>query len=248
MSPFLTLSYQTRLAFLFLLVLSVRQPTVITGLSMQILLLFFFCILLNTVESFMPHEKVIIRPRDKPWMTGQIPKAVQKRDRLLKTYSKSVNHRPTSWDSYRVQRNLVVSLVRKAKINYNIKTNQALSDPAISSKKWWCITKSIYGNKCYSAILAFSEGDFFMSDPKGSILGPLLSLLYINDFPLSVSCSTELFADDSVLYRKIASVDDCVEFQDDLLSAASLRSKRFRLVSEQRKTVEWDSRFWPLEK
>ena len=186
----------------------------------------------------MPHEKVIIRPRDKPWMTGQIPKAVQKRDRLLKTYSKSVNHRPTSWDSYRVQRNLVVSLVRKAKINYNIKTNQALSDPAISSKKWWCITKSIYGNKCYSAILAFFEGDFFISDPKGSILGPLLSLLYINDFPLSVSCSTELFADDSVLYRKIASVDDCVEFQDDLLSAASLRSKRFRLVSEQRKTVE----------
>ena len=160
MSPFLTLSYQTRLAFLFLLVLSVRQPTVITGLSTQILL-FFFCILLNTVESFMPHEKVIIRPRDKPWMTGQIPKAVQKRDRLLKTYSKSVNHRPTSWDSYRVQRNLVVSLVRKAKINYNIKTNQALSDPAISSKKWWCITKSIYGNKCYSAIPAFFEGDFF---------------------------------------------------------------------------------------
>ena len=158
MSPFLTLSYQTRLAFLFLLVLSVRQPTVITGLSMQF---FFFCILLNTVESFMPHEKVIIRPRDKPWMTGQIRKAVQKRDRLLKTYSKSVNHRPTSWDCYRVQRNLVVSLVRKAKINYNTKTNQALIDPAISSKKWWCITKSIYGNKCYSAILAFFEGDFF---------------------------------------------------------------------------------------
>ena len=39
--------------------------------------------------------------------------------------------------------------------------------------------------------------------------------------PLGVSCSTELFADDCVLYRKIASEDDCVEFQDDLLSAAS---------------------------
>ena len=34
--PFLTLSYQTRLAFLFLLVLSVSQPTMITALSMQI--------------------------------------------------------------------------------------------------------------------------------------------------------------------------------------------------------------------
>ena len=56
--------------------------------------------------------------------------------------------------------------------------------------------------------------------PQGSILGPLF-LLYINDSPLSVSCRTELLADDSVLYHKITSEDDCVEFQDDLLSATS---------------------------
>ena len=95
--------------------------------------------------SLSYHEKVIIRPRDKPWMTGHICKAVQKRDRLLKTYSKYKS--PTSWHRYSVQRNLVVSLVRKAKINYNTKTNQALSDPAISSKKWWRIVKSMHGNK-----------------------------------------------------------------------------------------------------
>lgn len=57
--------------------------------------------------------------------------------------------------------------------------------------------------------------------PQGSILGPLLLLLYINDFPLSVSCNMELFADDSVLHRKLTTEDNFVEFQDDLLSAAS---------------------------
>ena len=62
----------------------------------------------------MLHKKVIIRPREKPWMTCQIRTAVRKRDRLLKTYSKCKS--PTSWDRYRVQRNLVVSLVRKATI------------------------------------------------------------------------------------------------------------------------------------
>ena len=36
-SQLFSLSYQTRLGFLFLLVLSVRQPTVITALSMLIL-------------------------------------------------------------------------------------------------------------------------------------------------------------------------------------------------------------------
>ena len=101
----------------------------------------------------LPHKKVIFLLRDKPWMTGhagQIRKAVRKRDSKYKS--------PTSWDRYLVQRNLVVSLVRKAKINYNTKTNQALSDTAISSKKWWRIVRSMYGNKCYSAIPAIPEG------------------------------------------------------------------------------------------
>ena len=33
------------------------------------------------MESFIPHKRVIIGPRDK-WMTGQICQAIRKRDRL----------------------------------------------------------------------------------------------------------------------------------------------------------------------
>ncbi len=46
--------------------------------------------------------------------------------------------------------------------------------------------------------------------PQGTVLYPLLSLLYINDPPLSTpNSSTRLFADDSLLLRAVKTTDDC---------------------------------------
>ena len=148
----------------------------------------FFSLFVSTVESFIPHKNVTIRPRDKPWMTGQIRRSIRKRDRLLKTYSK--RKLLVSWDRYRVQRNLVVCLVRKAKINYNIKINQTLSDPAISSKKWWGIVKSLYGNKCHSAIPAICEGNVLISDPKREV--HVFNEYFVSQATLSNNDSAEI--------------------------------------------------------
>ena len=52
--------------------------------------------------------------------------------------------------------------------------------------------------------------------PQGTVLGPLLFLIYINDLPSRVSSSIRLFADDCLLYRVIKNHQDAELLQTHL--------------------------------
>lgn len=79
--------------------------------------------------------------------------------------------------------------------------------------------------------------------PQGSVLGPLLFLIYINDLPNNLPCNIRMFADDCVIYRKITNTSEQIALQNDLnklldwcnLWLMTLNPNKCKLVSFHRR-------------
>ena len=53
--------------------------------------------------------------------------------------------------------------------------------------------------------------------PQGSILGPWCYLIYCNDLPACVSCTTIMYADDTILIRSAKKLEDIAsQLKDDV--------------------------------
>jgi hypothetical protein len=66
--------------------------------------------------------------------------------------------------------------------------------------------------------------------PQGTVLGPLMFLVYINDIADNIQHSTvRLFADDCLLYRNIKSIEDTIKLQDDL-TAMENWAKKWQMI------------------
>ena len=68
--------------------------------------------------------------------------------------------------------------------------------------------------------------------PQGTVLGPLLFSIYMNDIIDNIELEIRLFADDCVLYRTIKNSQDATKLQEDL--------EKLELWAEK-----WEMRFQP---
>ena len=52
--------------------------------------------------------------------------------------------------------------------------------------------------------------------PQGSVLGPILFLIFINDIPLVIQAFIKLFTDDAKIYQIVSSMAEVAQLQDVL--------------------------------
>ena len=69
--------------------------------------------------------------------------------------------------------------------------------------------------------------------PQGSVLGPTLFVMYINDMPNAINSMCQLFADDAKIFKSVRPTDDKKKLQDDLDSLTEW-STRWQLPLKNR--------------
>jgi len=85
-----------------------------------------------------------------------------------------------------------------------------------------CLWFSSFLLNCYQRVVVngsqSSWSDVISSVPQGTVLGPLLFLLYINDITGNNQSNIRLFADECIVYHTIRSQDDSCKLQNDISS------------------------------
>ena len=80
-------------------------------------------------------------------------------------------------------------------------------------------SQSFLGNRKQQVIIeghSSTSSDVLSGVPQGSVLGPILFLIYINDIAANINSTIRMFADDCLVYRTVTNTEDHLALQQDL--------------------------------
>ena len=103
--------------------------------------------------------------------------------------------------------------------------------------KWF---KSYLSNRCQQVVVNGTKSatrDLQAGVPQGSILGPLLFIIYTNDIVDQVQSNIRLYADDSSIYCKGKDIDQINKTLNEDLDTISKWAKKWKILFNPQKTV-----------
>ena len=116
------------------------------------------------IDDCIPNKLVTIRPRDKPFMSNYVRRLIRQRNRQYHKYLQTKVLR--DWAIYKAMRNKTVSATRTAKHNHYNHLQQQLQQKDLSPRKWWNITKGLFGNEKILSIPSIKAGNHVVACNK----------------------------------------------------------------------------------
>ena len=182
--------------------------------SLMMLMTKFSSSLFNdTLDYHAPLKTVRVRKKCVPWITRSIRKEMDKRNKLLRRYL-ALKSAP-AWNDFKMQRNLVVGLQRKAKIDYFHRLISKDSSPAAL----WNIMKGIHPSSSSSSnwdalgtdhtSIANLLNDHFVSVSSSIACLPPPSCSYFPSSTLSLSHTTPEWCERSLTNLKCSAASGC---------------------------------------
>ena len=103
--------------------------------------------IIKAAEACIPRYDITVRPKDKPWFSGDLRRLIRRRNRMFHRWRREPDNLRLC-HFYVELRNFTVAKIRSSKIDYELGLFQKLNEINLSnSKSWWHTCKALMSKK-----------------------------------------------------------------------------------------------------